>query len=75
MVKFTIIWLDKESREGGKYTCRVKARHFIPMFRSGRRRPRTRRLFRHFEESTCVPTAVPTLSGIHARHDGVQSSP
>jgi len=57
MVKFTIIWLDKESREGGKYTCRVKARHFIPMFRSGRRRPRTRRLFRHFEESTCVPTA------------------
>ena len=62
MVKFTIIWLDKASGKGGKYTCRVKARHFFPMFRSGRRHPQG-------------PTAVPTLYAIHARPDGVQSSP
>ena len=57
LVKFTIIWLDKESGEDGKYTCRVTARHFLPTFRSGRRHPKTRRLFRHFQESTRVPTA------------------
>ena len=61
MVKFTIIWLDKASGKGGKYTCRVKARHFS-----------------HVSQRSSTPqgpTAVPTLYGIHARPDGVQSSP
>ena len=39
-VKFTIIWLDKESAEDGKYTCRVKVRHILPMLRSGRQAPK-----------------------------------
>ena len=57
MVKFIIIWVDKESGEDGEYTCRVKARPFLHMFRSGRRHPKNRRLFRHFQECTRVPTA------------------
>ena len=45
---YAVIWMDKESEEEGIYTCIAKKQPSLPLSRSGRRHPKTRRPPRPF---------------------------